>query len=61
MVRLGSQHCNTLGRSNTMGRNCTFTVSAQLNEMSGVQQSMSSKKRLLLLDSLLDLFCYIIS
>lgn len=41
-VRLGSQHCNTQGRSNTMGQNGTFTVSVQLNEMPRVQQSISS-------------------
>jgi len=28
----GSQHCNTLGRSKTMGQNGTFTASVQLKE-----------------------------
>jgi hypothetical protein len=37
------------------------TVSVQLNEMPWVQWSISSSTRLLLLDSLLDLFCHIIS
>jgi len=56
MVRLGSQQY-TGAFQTPWGK----IAPSQLNEMPGVQQSLSSSTRLLLLNSLLDLFCYIIS